>query len=124
MEVLFFIEPIAYTLRAICIPVLIISAIAFIIGLILKGRSMDSEQNWDESEKKDVNSLLKYARRVLISAVIVCTLISPFAQPLDIYKKVLIYRGVNSETAEKAIENINTLLDLTNNKMKEFAKKE
>ena len=33
--------------------------------------------------------------------------------------EVLVYRGINSDTAEKAVESINTLLDLANKKMKE-----
>jgi hypothetical protein len=59
-------------------------------------------------ENKDVFNFIKKACLILSIIFILST---PISCAWGMYKNVLIYRAINSETATKAIENIDLLMD-------------
>jgi hypothetical protein len=113
MEILFFLEPAAYALLWISAIAIIAGVITLIIGNTL--RYADKNNNGIIIARK--------GKQILVSGVIAIVLSAPLSCPFKIYKKILIYRGIESETAEKLVENINTLLDISNKKIREWGDK-
>ena len=104
MEILLALQPIAKTFMFITVAAGIISIIvvfACSVGV------------FDESDKEIVNRLNSAkdkGKKVLIASVISLLLILPVSRAWDIYKNVLIYRAINSDTTEHVINNTNKLL--------------
>jgi hypothetical protein len=105
------------TLGIIAIVCLIVAQVIFTVyhGTEANCSYSDKKREHFKTLKSRTNKIVKIGAAVAISLV----LVSPLTQPFEIYKKVLIYRGVESDTAEKAVDSINSLLDLANKKLKE-----
>jgi len=119
MEFLFLFEPVANVIFVGGIVGLAMCVVLAIISNIIHFET--AEQN-DSNNQPDPADLEKKCKQLIVIFIFLfCTVavINPFTQPVEIYKKVLVYRGINSDTAEKAVESINTLLDLVNKKTKE-----
>ena len=115
MEWMFFVEPAATTTLILGSFGLILAIVAFCIGIF---GPLDSKM----SEKESIlyKNLKKYGVIFTTIFLFLLPIANILSEPFEIYKKVLIYKGVESETADKLVENINSLLDLTNAKIKEF----
>ena len=119
-------EPVAEVLFAVSILILISSIIGIIASFFIKTDATDKLTDTNsEWKKRELNSTIssaskgyKYSIAWFIPAILVCMISNPLSEPFEIYKKVLIVRGVESKTADKLVDNINALLDFTEQKIR------
>lgn len=111
METLFWLEPFAKFLN---IGGVTAGVCCLITALVIWGISVT------DKDFKHMSAAVKKITKAGVIVLIIAALSTPFADAFNIYKKTLIYRGIESETADKLINNVNSLLDLTSAKIKEF----
>jgi hypothetical protein len=125
MEYLLMFEPIAKVLFAAGVVLAILSTLGIVASWVFNLATLEEMKNNGSYKKEENEKLLaegrtihKYAVRWFIPTLIITALVSPLSEPFDIYKKVLIVRGIESETADKLVDNVNALLDFTEQKIR------
>ena len=96
MEILFWLAPIMITWQItgfVCLMAYIVFLIVGISHLII-------------DEDAEILSFLKKKIWIPIVIILVISISSPLSRPFEIYKQILIYRGIESETADKLIEKL------------------
>jgi hypothetical protein len=114
MEFLIFFEPMAKILLMVSSLTAIGGVVTFVFLQVMRGL--------EEFDSDTLASIKRIQKKSLWIAGICLALIlpaAPLSQPFEIYKKILIIRGIESETADKLVDNIDALLDLTEKKLRE-----
>jgi len=126
MEILFWLEGFFGALWGMSIFMIFILSIVIILllGFIFHYNIPEEHNVYNEKLYKTQMNFLKKILRICIITISICipvNLISnSLENPFDIYKKILIYRGINSDSADKLVENVNALLDLSKRKISEI----
>jgi len=118
MEFLFILEPFANVLSGICITVLIIGGTLAVVFAVMCSVE-ENNTHLTRAIKNNKKSIKHWTIAVILTMVIA----SPLTQPFEIYKKILIYRGIESETTDKLVDNIDALLDLSKEKINSLSRK-
>jgi hypothetical protein len=105
MEILLILQPMAH---AIAVMSGILAFVGVIIYVVFRCISLTTK-NREEGETLRTSS--KVISKYLIASSIVFILSLPPTYAWDIYKNILVYRAINSDTADKAVSNINLLMD-------------
>jgi hypothetical protein len=115
-ETLIWLEPVAHQLRNVLVAALFISSIICVgAAIFLAIEATDSFIK--ENTRKVIRLWVKRSFLIVIILVIPMISLSPFANFTDIYKKLLIYRGINSTLADRTVDTADKALDLLNAKI-------
>jgi len=108
MEILLALEPVATGIMAFTASVGVLGIIGVIGVSVIRAVSRVTRDN---DTATYATAILKTLRPVAVICLGISLLLLPATYSWDIYKNVLIYRAINSDTTEHVIENTNTLLE-------------
>ena len=114
-EILIWLEPLADGFRFPLVLIAIFSILAAAGCALTATLAPESEMRGEMRTR-----VSKLARKCLIVGIVTTILAgisNPFAQFTEVYKKLLIYRGINSALADKSIDTADKALDLLNTKI-------
>ena len=109
MEVLFWLAPLFEMLSFLLAMIFMISFFGLIILIVVKCNG---------SEKVTMKHI-KQACIFIVVIFLLCGVCNVFSNPMDTYKKILIYRGINSTLADKTINTAEKALNVLNSKLDE-----
>lgn len=112
-EILLWLEPAFHALNTFLTTFLIFS------GLVVFGLVFSTLAGcWEEKKTKD--NIVRWTKRLVIAcgiAVFFLVGTAPLAEFTDVYKRILVYRGINSVLVDKATMTADKALDLLNKKI-------
>ena len=120
METLLALQPFADSMAGFFIFIFVFSAVGclgFGIGLLINNSETSDPRNSDENKAYHANcagicsGVLRYMRIAVITSFICIIPLMFVSKSWDMYKNQMAYRVINSETADKTVQNINLLMD-------------
>lgn len=120
MEILIIIQPIADLIHTLSMVLTVFIVIGFLGALLILSIDEDARKSeFAKFVKRKYRLIIGISAGILITGI----LTAPLTKPFEIYKHILIYRGINSETADKMVDNIDSLLELSHTKVREILEK-
>jgi hypothetical protein len=107
LELLFWLQPMVFMMMILFVVITVsctIALIAYVCSRLFDRLSKD--------EKMVVDKTIKFLVCSWIISFFVASLMAPVADIDETYKRVLIYRGINSETADKVVSTTDRILEL------------
>ncbi|MDC1299985.1 hypothetical protein N8Z24_00605 [bacterium] len=128
MELLLWLNPAFFALNviiALALVVLVCVAISSSIAEYGKAEGCWHCTKDTETERLDIVTKVfkKYAKPVIILGLLLIVL-SPITCVRDSYKEVLLYRGVNSENAEKIVDSTTRIIEMAEKYVEQKVEKE
>ena len=116
-ETLIWLEPVAKDMQTLLYIVFTIFCISLLVLGVFSLISSFDEDQFDEPITKAFHIWAKRSIIITIISLISLAFLSPITDFTNIYKKVLIYRGINSTLADKTVDTADKALDLLNAKI-------
>lgn len=111
IEILLALQPIAEVFFTITIIMFTLAIIVLVILIIIERVMTLYEDIGSDQDLKEVRITTKIITKISAISIILFLLITPAAKAWDIYKNVLIYRAINSDTSAQVVKNTNLLLE-------------
>lgn len=118
MEYLLMAQPVAESFEFVIGCTILLAGAAFVVAYLI--RMIEENDRLSDVNIEGLKKLQRFSGIILIVTLLISVPVSVCSNAWDIYKNVIAYRAINSETADKAIKNADLFMDKLNDVLKNW----